>query len=388
MYRQHLLQRPFILESRQTMKQSFRQIKSFQNEKGMALVVVLMVLVITSIMGVTVLGLAANNLKKSSVESNYQSTYYIAESGATYMMNDISTSIMNIYNQTSDGMTFFNNSEAMFNSKTNFTYTDFENNSGQKPAAVIKIVKINNNNANSATTRDYTITSVGTINNSSRTVMRTFHLTWKAKSNVNIPTDTSVFVNTLISLDGGATVSGAIGTNSSLNNQIVLNGGASISGNNNIYVGPNAGANVISKPNYMVINNPIVKIAAEKTFTLPAFPSIPTYPTLANVQLVDSKGKNSYYVINNGALQINNWLSDNYVLTMNQDLSFTDINIDSNYTLNINVGNSNRSLVVNNLNLPNGNIVIQGSGTLTIYVREILQWALEVSSIPAGMLIS
>ena len=145
------------------MKQSFRQIKSFQNEKGMALVVVLMVLVITSIMGVTVLGLAANNLKKSSVESNYQSTYYIAESGATYMMNDISTSIMNIYNQTSDGMTFFNNSEAMFNSKTNFTYTDFENNSGQKPAAVIKIVKINNNNANSATTRDYTITSVGTI---------------------------------------------------------------------------------------------------------------------------------------------------------------------------------------------------------------------------------
>ena len=95
---------------------------------------------------------------------------------------------------------------------------------------------------------------------------------------MNIPTDTSVFVNTLISLDGGATVSGAIGTNSSLNNQIVLNGGASISGNNNIYVGPNAGANVISKPNYMVINNPIVKIAAAKTFTLPAFPSYTNLP--------------------------------------------------------------------------------------------------------------
>jgi hypothetical protein len=352
------------------MKQFLRLKKLITNENGIALVVVLMVLVVTSIMGVTLLELSSNSIKKSSVESNYQSTYYIAESGTTYMMNDLSSNIMNIYNQSNDGITFFNNVETMFNSKTNFTYSDFEQNSGQQPSAVIKIAKINNTNANSAVTRDYNITSVGKINNSSRTVTRTFHLTWKAKSSINIPTDTSVFVKTFISLDGGASVSGGIGTNSSLNNQIILDGGASILGNGNIYVGPNAGPNLISKPNYMVINNPIIKMPGIKTFNIPAFPGIPTsYPTPSNLQLTDSKGKNSYYVINNGALNIDNYLCDNFTLSMNQDLSFTDININSNYTLNINVGNSNRSMVVNNLSLPNGNIVIQGNGTLTIYVK-------------------
>jgi type II secretory pathway pseudopilin PulG len=344
------------------MRQYFQRLKPYQNEKGIALVVVLLVLAVVSIMGVTVLGLSINSLKESSTESNYQSTYYIAESGATYELNNLSSSILQEYNSSNDGLTFFNKVEANF--KT-ITYTDFESNGGQQPSTVITVTKKNDDNANSATTRDYTITSIGTIGNSSRTVTQTFHLNWIPKNDVNIPSDTSVFVKTLISLDRGATISGAIGTNSSLPNQILLNGGSRLIGNNNIYVGPTGGSNVVNK----AVTNPIIPISAVKGFVLPPFPEIPTYPTLPDQKTTDSKGKKIYYLINNGALQVVDYVWNNYTLDMtNQDLSFSSLEIDDNYQLNIDVGNSNRNLVVKDLNIPNGNIKILGTGTLTIYV--------------------
>ena len=334
------------------MKRICLQIKQSSNEKGMALVVVLLVLTVISIVGLSLMGFAVNNMKMSSGESNYQSSYYIAESGANLKMNDINNNMLTYYNQALDGSTFFSNAERYMSLGTDSTYSDFDSSFSQQPSAKVRIEKVNNSNSNSATSRDYNIISVGTINNRSITVVKPFHLTWKTKSsggsnNINVPADTAVFVDTTISLDNGATISGAIGTNSSLSGKISLNGNASIIGNSNIYVGPNADTStMISKPSYIIVNNPIVKMSAVKTFSLPVFPTIPSYPLQSDLN------------IKNG----------NYTLTMNQDMSFSNISLDNNYTLTVDVGSNNRSIVVGNLNMINGSIKINGTGKLTIYV--------------------
>ncbi|MEQ6375641.1 PilX N-terminal domain-containing pilus assembly protein [Bacillaceae bacterium S4-13-56] len=334
-----------------------------KNEQGIALVIVLLVLVVVSVLGLALMGLALNNMKMSSSERTYQSTYYIAESGITYTMDKVNKGIVDIYNNSPNQTTFFSNVEDMITNLNNEPpYKNFENYFGHTPEAKISIVDVSNNL--DSTIRDYKITSIGTIDNHSRTVEKQIRISWVQKNNVTIP-DTAVFVRETVNLSGGAKIEGGAGTNSSAPSSINLDGGASISGK--IYVGPDSGNNVINKPNWMVLNNEIVKLPAIKTFEMPQFPVFPSNSTPPNEKVF--KSNSSYDVIYNGSLRVDNWVADGYTLNMTQDLKFNDIYLTSNNTLNINIGNSNRSIVVNSLNLPNGKINIIGTGKLTIYVN-------------------
>lgn len=331
------------------------------NEKGIALLTVLIVLVVISIMGMSLMRLGITNIKMSSNDRDFQSTYYIAESGATYMMNMADRNILEVYKSAGTANDLFTLFENRLNVGTEITYNSFDESFGHKPFAKVKIINLGNLNQ---ATRQYKIISVGTINNHSRTVEKTFQVIWLPKDSVNFPTNTAVYVDTTIDLSGGASIIGTVGTNSSATKSISLDGGSSISGD--IYVGPNAENNVISKPDYIQVRNPI-KMMTTRSLELPSFPTFPSPSIPSNVKV--DNNSNSYDVILNGALRIDNWVSDNYTLNMNQDMSFTDIKIESNYTLNINIGNANRSLVVNNLNVPNGKINIIGSGKLTVYIN-------------------
>jgi Tfp pilus assembly protein PilX len=335
--------------------------KILKNEEGIALVTVLVVMIVISIMGLSLMGLAMTNVKMSSNDRDFQSTYYIAESGATYMMNEVNRNIMDVYNSATTTNDLFTLFENRLKIGTEITYNSFDDSFGHKPYAKIKIVNLGNVNS---TVKQYKIVSVGTINNHSRTVEKSFQITWVPKNTINLPTNTAVFVNTTVNLSRGAKITGGVGTNSSASNAISLSGGSSISGN--IYVGPNAGSNVIYNPDNITISNPI-KMPTTTTFALPPFPIFPSFPILPNAKAYS--GSSSYDVILNGALRIDDWVSNNYTLNMNQDISFTDIIVESNYTLNINVGNVNRSMVVNNLNIINGKVNIIGNGKLTIYVK-------------------
>lgn len=75
-----------------------KQTSFIQNEKGIALVMVLLILTVMTILGLALMGLTLNNMKMSSGERTYQSTYYIAESGITYTLDIVNDSIVNIYN--------------------------------------------------------------------------------------------------------------------------------------------------------------------------------------------------------------------------------------------------------------------------------------------------
>lgn len=335
--------------------------KLVNNQQGIGMVLALMLTVVVSVMGLSVLGLTATNNKQSTGERDYQSTYFIAESGANYRMKQIHSSLMEIYDNSTTASQFFQSFETQYSLGSEITYSDFEPAFGKQPVAKIIITRVNSNTP----IRQYKLSSKGTIGDRTRTVERTFSLTWNTKTsnNATIPTDTGVFVTNTIKLDGGAMVTGGVGTNASTAGAITLLGGSSISGP--IYVGPSSGSNVINKPDYISVSNPI-KLPAIKTFSLPPFPVIPTYPTLANTKAYS--GSSSYDVIQNGALRVDNWIVSNYTLNMTQNLSLNSIRIASGYQLNINVGSENRSLVVNNLDMPNGFINIAGTGKLTIYV--------------------
>jgi len=98
-------------------------------------------------------------------------------------------------------------------------------------------------------------------------------------------------------------------------------------------------------------------------FHLPSFPLYPVYSTYPN------KSWNNYDVVNNGDVRIDSWQADNYTLDLKDNASFDDIKITSNWTLYIDVGSTNKSIVVNNLNIENGHIKLKGTGKLTIYVK-------------------
>jgi Tfp pilus assembly protein PilX len=297
----------------------FSRLKISNNERGVALVTVLLVMVVISIMGISLMGLAANNIKMTSSDRNYQSTYYIAESGITYKMNDISSKLSTAYSQSTTGSDFFNSVDSILEiGQEKVLENYFEETFDGNPVAKIKIEKLPNDTVISYN-NNYKITSTGTIGNRSRTVVKIIHITWKPKSGVTIPADTVMFVKENLSLKN-VPVSGSVGTNGTINN-IILNGSKAV-------ISGNTYTNVSTQLN------------------VPEFP-VYTVPTNA----ANFSGNS---------------------LVMDQDLAFNNLTVNANQTLTIDVGYINKNLVVNNLTVASGGkIQFVGSGRLSLYVKNI-----------------
>lgn len=324
---------------------------------------VLLVLTLVSVLGLAIMGITLNNMKMSTNERTYQSTYYIAESGVNYMVDKVNKRVLDIYQTSTNEMNFFTNVERMITELNNEPpYKNFENSFGQKPEAKIIINTVTDSNSNPF--REYKITSTGKINNLSRTVEKQIRVTWFPKNTAIIP-DTAVFVNGTISLTGGAGIIGGAGTNSSAPSSITLDGGAGITGK--IYVGPNSGDKVIKKPDYIKVDKE-TKLPQTRPIEMFTFDEFPSFPYPSNKEIID--GYNKHFVINNGSLNIDSWMANNYTLKMTNDMQFRDINITQNNTLIIDIGNKNKIIVVNHLNIPTGHIKITGTGKLTIYIQE------------------
>jgi cytoskeletal protein CcmA (bactofilin family) len=325
-------------------KLSVQQPKRLNNQSGMALVYVLLILVVISVMGLSIMGLAANNVKMSSGERNYQSTYYIAESGITYTMNDINAKIQQAFIEAKkDENAFY----TLVNSKLEIgvekIYSDFDESFGQKPVAKVKI--------SNPEKGKYFITSTGTINNRSRKVERSFKINWSPNISADSILNKGVLVSGKIDLSGGGNIDGDVRTNEDPSS-IILGWGANITGE--ILAGPNKQNKEISnnvKKYAYTANNPVID------FILPIFPQV--FPS----------GKDM------GTLKRNGGMSE-YTINMDQDLKYSEINLDNGTSLNINLmgkdSKDNKNLIVDKLNLPNGFIRITGTGKLTIYVKDTI----------------
>jgi Tfp pilus assembly protein PilX len=329
------------------MNKLFHRLKGINNERGMALVAVLLVVVVVSILGVTLMGLAASNVKMSSGERNNQSTYYVAESGATYMMSEITKKVQEAYANTRTKNEFYIQTKTKFtenNFFTNHTVNSFENNFGQQPIAQTRIQEINSANG------EYKIISTGTINNRTRTVEQYFKIRWS----VEFPR-TAVFVDNTITVDSGsAIINGSIGTNSIATNAITLHDSGSIQTGAEIIVGPNApnqGKDVVNLNNFTNIH----VLDEEISLDLRPFKEAPTgaYSTSFGTIAVPTTGD----------IQI----SSDSTVNISNTIKLRDFSIDNNKTLNINVGDKNLEMYVGDMDV-SGTLNIAGTGTLSIYV--------------------
>ncbi|MGG3690248.1 pilus assembly PilX N-terminal domain-containing protein [Caldifermentibacillus hisashii] len=315
-----------------------------KNDTGGALVFVILLFTLFSILGISLVTTSISNVSMSTKASQYQSAYYIAESGLVMAMDDLTTAVKTI--GTVKEEKFNEEIENLIDSFGNKEYSaeTFKPIPGIQPKAVVTIKK----NEDST----YTIKSVGEIGNNKRTLIKQFRIQWSGgeyieepddnsnpQPNIVLPDNLAVLTNGKIEMSGGASVVGNVATTvNKSKNPIILSGGANINGTVSY-----------SEQRY--------------DFHLPSFPLYPVYSTYPN------KSWNNYDVVNNGDVRIDSWLANNYTLDLTDNASFDDIKITSNWTLYIDVGSTNKSIVVNNLNIENGHIKLKGTGKLTIYLK-------------------
>ncbi|WJE16389.1 PilX N-terminal domain-containing pilus assembly protein [Halobacillus sp. ACCC02827] len=335
--------------------------KRFTNEQGMIFVFVLMVLMILSILGLSLLGLVAGNTKISSTERDQQSVYYIAEAGAVQRLQDMEEAVDLSYADADDERSFYEVLEEKVLGTVDIQ--SFTPAFGKQPEAEVTITRDQENNPGS-----YQITSTGRIGARTRTVTQSVHIQWQEKGGMTVPNAMAVFTEETITLSGGALVEGNIGTNSEAANTVSFNGGASVTGD--IYVPSGAEDQAVNAPAYMNIPPPI-PTNTHVPFELPPFPVYPDYPVPDDERLQKTEW-NGYDVIKDGKLKIDNYISDGYTLHLTNDIHFKEIILNSNYTLTIDVGDTDKAIVVDHLNVKNGHINITGTGKLTLYVKDAL----------------
>ncbi|MBO1004017.1 DUF7305 domain-containing protein [Pseudogracilibacillus auburnensis] len=311
-----------------------------KNERGSSLVLVLLVIVMFTILGVSLMGLGLNNVKMSASERNDQATYYIAEAGIVEAMSEIEAKVEQIKAKTEGE--FFAEVEKIF---ADIKPPTFEKSLGSQPEAVVSIKKGTDKG-------DYSLVSEGIIDSKKRILEKGIKVEWKGVIGggetggpPNFPENLVALIKRNINLSGSGTINGDVATPSSKED------------------------NLIKQTPEAKINGKITYDAKDYSFELPPFPEFPMYPTPANKEIINSSG-NRYTVINNGRLLIDNYVSNKYLLEMSDNLSFKEIKLASNYTLTIDTGDSDKQIVVDQLNNYQGHINIVGNGKLTVYIKE------------------
>nr|WP_088076088.1 PilX N-terminal domain-containing pilus assembly protein [Bacillus alkalicola] len=347
--------------------------RALKNERGVSFVLVLVLIVVMSVLAVGVVGVTATNVKMSTGERDYQSVYYIAEAAMNMKLDAISQSLDD--NSLTEVESFI---------ESDTLYDDFSPNMGESPYAIVSGEKIEG---------EYILTSTAHIGNRSRTVQSSFILDVTESGGGNTPPfelldNVAVFSNGSISLSGGATIDGYVATNSTSPQSITFeswpNGGGARINNGSFILGPGGDFNAVVKfPDHNSNDTNMINYIASfrgdsdnliepMIYTIPDFPEPPEEYSVIDYQQIEKNENEKYDVILNNRLRINNYIvrDTNYVLELDENLFFKEIILGEDNTLNINVGNEERTLIVDHLDASTGHIKINGTGKLNIYVKE------------------
>lgn len=311
----------------------------FGNEKGVTLVMVLMVLMVLSVLGLGLLGVAVSNVKLTSVDRDYQATYYIAEAGATKVYSDIEKIVEEHYNDSENESAFYSELPKLESQEVigDDEEEKFKSHFGELPTAIVEVTAGDDGK--------YTITSTGKIGKRQRTVKRSFTINWVAKGNPlnKMPENVAIFADSSLTFNGNIEVIGSIGTNSTEEGIITFNGSKSSVTNGSVFA-PDENDEIV-KGNK---NANIPQVTKQKKYNLELF-DFPVFPEGLIVQEKDLEIKNE---------TVNIW----------KDKEFESIQITNDAT--IHTGDSDRRIVVDNLIIDdNSNLKIAGSGNLKLYVR-------------------
>ncbi|KAA0965337.1 hypothetical protein FQ087_03245 [Sporosarcina sp. ANT_H38] len=322
------------------------------NNSGFTLVAVLMVLVVLTVLGLSILMITSNFVKITAGERDDQSVFYVAESGVVDKVYDINE-VVKVAFQTVK--TIYNNLPIIEKSTFDFvgrfysevvskvdlsprTMSSFESSFGNNPLASITVT------LKSTNPPVFEIESVGTIGNKNRTVSQEVKVFLEPSliEGPGISGNMALYVSKTIRLDGSVKIHGDAGTKSNNPGDVTFSGGGAVTGK------------VIQGVGNFV--------------ELPPFPRFPIYNIPKNQEIMNSNG-NKTDLVKDGKLLIGNYITNGYTLNMSSNMEFKEILLNENNTLIINVGDTNREIVVDHLNMTNGHIKIIGAGKLTIYVK-------------------
>ncbi|MEG0258629.1 MAG: pilus assembly PilX N-terminal domain-containing protein [Lysinibacillus sp.] len=348
------------------------------NENGYSLLVVFLTIILVTGIGVGLLTVSANSLKTSTNERKDQSIFYIAEAGLNYEKAQIITRINQGYRNaqsTYASLPKKEKTEDKFNSlyenavksaiqtylssekkpllKENFFSKQFD----QQPIAEIAI------QLDPTNPRKYSLTSKGYFESSPsnfRTLNQNIEIVLEANSS-NVPPDPdyphpfvpefTVHTKGDISLSGSATIDGNAATE---NGNYSITGGSSITGTTNKSNYP--GATVLPKfPNEEFTKEDWDKLKPP-----------------ANLEVVHSDGQKAL-IINNGDFLATNYITNNSTLKLSNSTHFKRFAVNESNIVTIDVGDTDKHLYIDNLDIIEGHIKVVGTGKLNIYVKNSIK---------------
>ncbi|OKL38253.1 DUF7305 domain-containing protein [Domibacillus mangrovi] len=297
--------------------------KAMYNERGMALIIVLLVLTVLSVLGLAILGLSLNNMKANQTEQKYEAAYYIAEAGAAKAYTKIKNIAEDLhqdhfYREEPNQALFYSDLEQQILGGDPYSSPVFEKAYGEIPSAEIAVQGSGGN---------YMITSMGKIGNQKREVRQAISVNWSSGGGPGTPDsskyskETALIIKSTLDIGGNVTINGDVWIGDKAN--LKIGGSSEITGN--------------------------VYSLSETNQAIPEFPVFPQKPALEEAE--DYK------------------VNKNKELLLSKNVSYFNLFQVSGSIVTINTGESDKEIVVNNLNLgKDGQIYIKGTGKLTIYV--------------------
>ncbi|UOQ86166.1 DUF7305 domain-containing protein [Gracilibacillus salinarum] len=351
------------------------------NDKGIALVLVMMVFIIISLLSIAILTVSASNLHLTTKDRSVQSSFYIAETGLNHTIANIYDTADTLYHTSSNEASFFQRLEDIIIKTDQPVDVSFAEQYQKEPKVWVTVRRLNDKNP-----RSYNIVATGGTDRSSRTVETEIKIRWQANQTIDIPQNLVAYTGVFqpkqcrapqITLNEGANIKGDFGTTCLSQGAITITGGPNLSGEQ-IFVPEDAKDSVIKFPPNYAGNKPLLNfqnnvIDPENIRRMmDSFPSIPSYTIPVDQTIGDEF--NRHQVIQNGNLNITHYKADGYQLKMNSNLSFHEIKLSSGWKLYIDTNGQDREITVERLNLENGHIYITGEGSLTVFVTDWMKF--------------
>lgn len=288
------------------------------------------------------MALSATSLKTTTGERNDQSAYFIAEAAITNELPEIDKAIQEVYQSANNETSFYNMLNAKLTNRGPYIpHIEFEDAMGNSPKAEVQIIALTD-----AGPGTYKIVSTGTIGQKQRTAEREIQIDWAPKGGGIVVPKMAALVKDTISLSGGAGITGDIGTLKKGPASILASGKPTVNGA--IFVPPGSEKHAVSG------SGNLPEPTGKNLGILPALPPFPAFPELREAPektIEVSGGQGKTYQLD----------SSRY---------FKKITIKSNQILKINVGNTDKEIIVDELEVSSGHIQLLGTGKLTIYVKE------------------
>lgn len=348
----------------------------FQNERGGMLVYTLLVFLIFTILGVSLMAYTYSDVKLSRVDQKQQGAFYIAEAGANEAFQVLKKEINLKHEAAPNKEIFYSTLEAYVDSDwSSEIIDDFEEQFGARPSAKVEVEQTG--------TDPYTfqIKSTGTIEGQERVVTKPFtvHYSKGGSSFLDLPDGVAGIFRDRAKFEGSASIDKDMFLLTDTPSSIEFQGGGNVGGT--VYVPENAVDHILDPRSGHWIHTDISPLPTEfhqewfdqqLTSVLNNFPeTFATYPYPENRE--ETKHGNKHMVFHNGNLNVNDYIVENFTWEVTNSASLRKIEISSDYKLNIDTKGRDIDLVVEELKIPQGHLNIIGGGKINLYVRNKIE---------------